>query len=452
MKITFCFHTTEHEFHMGIAFLSSALRPLAVDMNLVIFREIQGKIMDTVEDTVQRILDQKPSIIGFSIMTFNWRKIQQVIAKLRPDFNGLIIVGGYHAILCPNEVLDFPGVDAVCLGDGEQPLIDLVKFFHDQPLHEVPDILGLQFKRGKPATKPWVVRRLTDYPYMDYELFFNERNQPLPERAIGNLYTGIYALAAITARGCPYKCTYCNNASMMDTLGGPKMYLRHYPAATVVDHLKNISAQYAPKFIEFFDEMFIKSSTWIAEFCEKYQREVGLPFSILMRIDLCEDEMIRLLAKSGLKLVFFGLECGDEEYRTRYMNRQMSNQKIMKGVEILRKYSVMLITFNMFGLPFETWENIQSTISLNRMIQPDAVGGLIYQALPNTKLGKLAKDNDLVLPPPENKWDAQSLGLNNPGLPSEYVVEQVEAFHAEFNSKENVEKFFGRLRTGSGQL
>jgi radical SAM superfamily enzyme YgiQ (UPF0313 family) len=439
---------------MGIAFLSTALRPLAVDMDLIIFREVPGNKMDTVEETVQRILESKPNIIAFSVMTFNWRKIQQVIAKLRPDFKGLIIVGGYHAILCPDEILDFPGVDAVCPGEGEQPLIELVKFFQERPWHDVPDIAGMRFVKLEPnkVTKPWVIERLTDYPYMDYELFVNEGNKPLPERFIGSLYpSGIYSLAVITARGCPYKCTYCNNASIMAALGGPKMYLRHYPVDTVVDHIKTIRNKYAPEFIEFFDEMFIKSSSWMKEFCEKYKREVGLPFSILMRIDLCEDEMVRLLAKSGLKVVLFGLECGDEEYRTHYLNRYMSNKQILKGVEILRKHGVMLVTFNMFGLPFDTQETIQSTITFNRMIQPDAVSAFIYQPLPNTKLGKLAKDNDLIVPPPEGQWDYLSPGINNPGMPSEYVVEQVEAFRAEFNSKENVDKFFSRLRT-SGQL
>jgi radical SAM superfamily enzyme YgiQ (UPF0313 family) len=458
MKITFCFHTSALEFNIGIAFLSAALQPLAVDVDLVIFREISeipGKSIDTVEETVQRILDKKPSIVAFSIMTFNWRKIQQVITKLRPEFKGLIIVGGYHAILCPDEVLEFPGVDAVCLGDGEQPLIDLVNFFHDRPLHEVPDIPGMRFKRGEPnkITKPWVMERLADYPYMDYELFLNEREQTFSEKYIGVLYpTGIYSLSVLTARGCPYKCTYCNNSTVMDILGGPKMFLRHYPAATVVDHIKNITNQYAPDFIEFFDEMFIKSASWNKEFCERYQKEVNLPFSILMRIDLCKDKMVRLLAESGLKLVFFGLECGDEEYRTRYMNRKMSNQKILKGAEILRKHGIMLVTFNMFGLPFETQQTIESTISLNRMVQPDAAFSFFYQPLPNTQLGKLAKDNGMIATPPEGQWDLHcSLGINNPNLPSEYIVKQVEAFSAEFNSTERFQQFIGKLRACTGK-
>ena len=161
MKVVFCFHTNDHEFNIGIAFLDAALRGHKIETDLVIFREIPGKQVDPLEDVVSRILAKSPTIVAFSIMTFSWVRVKKVITLLRPKFDGLIWAGGYHTILCSDEVLHFSGIDAVCLGEGEQPLLEAVEFYSQHPLHEVPLIQGMRFKNASgnesKDTAPWSV-------------------------------------------------------------------------------------------------------------------------------------------------------------------------------------------------------------------------------------------------------------------------------------------------------
>ncbi|MCP4687879.1 MAG: B12-binding domain-containing radical SAM protein [Desulfobacterales bacterium] len=449
LKIVFCFHTTYNEFHIGIGFLSGAVKILDAETSLVIFREIPDVARDAVEDIAARILENSPDIIAFSIMTFNWRRIKEVIKRVRPAFQGRIIVGGCHAILNPDQVLDFPGVDAVCLGEGEKPLQDLVRFYRRRPLRDTPVIEGMRFKSGNNGNRggPWRIERLEDFPYIDWDLFSNEGAQSLAEKRIGSFHpTGLYALAAATSRGCPYKCSYCNNHSLMKIYGGPKHYLRKYPVEELISRLKEMVQEQQPEFIEFFDEMFIKDHSWMKTFCERYHKEVGVPFSINTRIDRCKDDMIRMLAESGLKMALFGLECGDEKYRSEYLNRHMSNKAILRGAEILRKYGVLILTFNIFGLPLETRETMGKTVSLNREINPDAVSAFIYQPLPGTPLGSLAFEKNLVMSPPEEQWDYLNPALDSPELPAAVIEEQVARFRAEFNSPERLEACFATLR------
>jgi anaerobic magnesium-protoporphyrin IX monomethyl ester cyclase len=454
MNVVFCYHTTDMEYHLGIAFLSAALQPLEVNTRLVIFREIAGRPVDSVHDIAQRILTEKPEIVAFSIMTFNWRRIQEVITALRPGFEGVIVVGGCHAMLCPDEVLRFPGVDAVCLGEGEKPLQELVEYYRNRPLHSTPVIEGFCFKQSdrSKVPAPWCNERLEDYPYLSYDMFDAERNQPLIEKVTGSFHpAGVFSLAAITSRGCPYKCTYCNNHSIMNILGGPKRFLRQYPVDKAIAGIKGLVNRYHPEFIEFIDEMFIQKMSWMESFCAAYKNEIGLPYSINMRIDRSSDELIRILAESGLKLVFFGLESGDETYRSTNLDRHMSDDDILRGADILRKYGVIIISYNMFGMPLETREMLQKTISLNRKLQPDAVCAFVYQPLPNTKLGQLAFEHNLVKPPPEDYWDFLVPSLDSPELPAVYIQEQVELFRQEFNSPERVNQCFTKLRSFVGK-
>ncbi len=455
MNIVFCFHTTDYEYNLGIALLTSTLKSMDVNTSLVIFREIvNNPVKDTAEETVQRILEKKPDIAAFSTMTFNWKKIQKVITLLRLHFSGLIVVGGCHAMLCPDEVLSFPGVDAVCLGDGEKPMQELVRLSGKHAPDSLPPIEGLRIKSNawQHPGKPWCNERIEDYPYLDFEDFNEERNQPLSSKVTGHFsFAGLFILPAITSRGCPYKCTYCNNYSFMNILGGPGRYLRTYSVKRVISEIKGLVDLYKPEFIDFMDEMFLKQTSWMREFCEAYSREINLPFSVNVRIDRCNEENVSMLADSGLKLVLFGLECGDEIYRAKYLNRHMSNPDILRGAEILRRHNVVIITYNMFGMPCETPEILQKTISLNRQIRPDAIAPFIFQPLPQTRLGRMAYEHGMVQPPPEDRWDYLAPALDSDVLPAKYVQEQVELFRQEFNSPERVQTVINKIRSFAGK-
>lgn len=452
MKVVFCFHTNDHEFNIGIAFLSAALKQRNVDTDVVIYREIEGKQKDRPEEIVERLLAKGPRIIAFSIMTFNWARLKKVIILLRPRFDGVIIAGGYHAILCPDEVLSFPGIDAVCVGEGEQPLTKVVEFYRQHPSSETPSIPGMRFKKASrhlnQRVDPWLLERLEDYPYMDYDIFLREGNRPLREKFIGSLCAGgIFSLSVVAGRGCPFQCAYCCNSALLKLYGGARRYVRRYPVPVVLSLVKQIAHSYQPEFLEFLDETFTLNRSWTREFCEGYASSIGLPFSVMTRIDRLDDDSIRRMVESGLKLVFFGLESGDEDYRTRFLNRHMSNDLIKKGARLLRKYDVIIVTFNIFGMPFETEDTMAATIALNEAIEPDAAIPFIYQPLPNTKLAEIAYKHHMALPPSEERWDFCSPALDTPELPASYVVEQVETFRSRFSYSGKVEDVYERLRT-----
>ena len=452
MKVVFCFHTHDHEYNFGIAFLDAALRKYGIETDLVIYREIPHKHKDTAEEIVERLLEKKPSIIAFSIMTFNWARIKQVISLLRPRFKGLIIAGGYHTILCPDEVLDFNGVDAVCLGEGEKPLLALIKHYLKNPFKKPPKIQGMLFKDSlndsQKCRTPWLMESLDEFPFMDYEIFRQEGQHPLNEKFIGTLsLAGIFSLSVITGRGCPFHCTYCNNSSLMKIYGGVKHYVRRLPAKKAVSYIKTIANKYQPDFLEFLDETFTMDKSWVKNFCDDYRQKVRLPFSIMTRIDRLDEEIVSIMANSGLKVVFFGLECGDEEYRAKFLNRHMSNKLIKKGAQILKKYQVMIVTFNMFGMPFETKETINQTMKLNDAIKPEAAIAFIYQPLPHTKLAEIAYEHNMALPPSEEHWDFCSPALDSPELPASYITQQVELFKERFASPAKIEQFYKKIRT-----
>jgi len=446
VKVVFCFHTHDHEVNFGIAFMSSALKQVGIDTDLVIYREITGRDFDVPEKVVSRILWKKPTIVAFSVMTFNWHKIKNVISLLRKEYDGLILVGGYHAILSPEEVLSHPGVDAICIGEGEQPFIKLVK--HNQK--NISGIYGLVFK-GEPMSpetlkRRWLVENLDEYPYMDYELFDSEGDIKLRQKYLGTISpSGIFSLPLIGGRGCPYHCTYCSNSVLIDFYGGVKRFVRRYTPNVAIENIRALAYTYKPQFFEFLDETFTLSKTWVKDFCLQYKEQIPIPFLIMSRIDTVDESTIALLAESGLKVFLFGIECGDEEYRMNYLKRRMLNKTIIESARLLKKYGIIIVTFNMFGMPFETKDTINKTIALNEEIEPDAATPFIYQPFSGTELGQLAYENNMVIAHPEERWDFCSPSLDTPELPASYIVEIVDKFRDKF-ATQNIQNIYSKLK------
>jgi radical SAM superfamily enzyme YgiQ (UPF0313 family) len=450
-KVVFCFHTNDHEYNMGIGFLSSFLKKNGVETDLAVYREIPGRSMDTPESVTSEILGKGPTVVAFSVMTFNWLRIRKVISLLRQmNYKGLIVVGGYHAILAPDEVLSEPGVDAVCIGEGEEPLLELTRLFHDGSRGVLPPMRGILFKGDDPydiSDKRWLVENLEDYPYVDYDIFDAEGGEGLSKKLIGSLSpAGIFSLAVITGRGCPYKCTYCSNSALINHYGGVKKFLRRYSVETAVKNIKGLCQKFGPQFIEFLDETFTLNKKWVEDFCALYKKEIGLPFSLMSRIDIMDDHTVSVLAEAGAKLVFFGLESGDEDYRSRYLNRKMSNATIIEGARTLRKHGIMIVTFNMFGMPYETVGTISKTFDLNAAIEPDVAIPFIYQVFPSTELARKAYEGNMVPSPPEGRWDYCTPSLDTLDLPASDVAGIVQDFRERFGNKDKVERVYKTLR------
>lgn len=449
-KIVFCFHTHDHEVSFGVSSLSSALKRAGFATDLVIYRQMAGEVPDTPEQVASRILDKRPSIAAFSAMTFNWRKVQAVISLVRKGFDGLIVVGGYHAILAPEEVLSYPGVDAICIGEGEQPFIELANYCEKGYRKDPPEIYGLIFKgqglSPERLEKRWLMEDLEKYPFLDYDLFDCEGDRRLADKYLGTLSpAGVFSLPMITGRGCPYRCTYCSNSALIDFYGGPKRFVRRYSPGAAVAGIKSLVHTYEPQFLEFLDETFTLSKKWVKDFCLHYSENLKVPFLIMSRIDTIDEPTISLLAECGLKVFLFGIECGDEDYRVKYLKRRMSNKTIIEGARLLKKYGIISATFNMFGMPFETKETINRTIALNEEIEPDAAIPFIYQPFSGTELGRLAHDSNIVPPPPEEQWDFCSPSLDTPELPATYVVEVANRFRERFASR-HIQAIYEKVR------
>jgi hypothetical protein len=120
-----------------------------------------------------------------------------------------------------------------------------------------------------------------------------------------------------------------------------------------VEELVVMKKRYNYTLIEFWDNTFTARKDWTLKLCERYKKEVGVPFKILTH-PLCMDEDIaRALKDAGCYKVQLGVQTMNEEVRALITKRTENNKKVANAFACLDKVGLGYSIDHIFGLPGE---------------------------------------------------------------------------------------------------
>ena len=108
---------------------------------LVKTQEETDEELASVLSFVQR---EEPDLIGFSLMTFNFYRTRRITVEIKKRFPHIPIVwGGIHPTFEPEQSIQY--ADYVCVGEGEEPLLELVRALdHGLPTHSIRNLWSKQ--------------------------------------------------------------------------------------------------------------------------------------------------------------------------------------------------------------------------------------------------------------------------------------------------------------------
>lgn len=381
---------------------------------------IQVRLVDALRGddpaTYARDIGQwKPDLIAVSSTHPNWLPFQPYLDQIGAQLsNTPVLIGGYQAIFNPEETLGHPAVDYVCVGDGEKPLVDLIRRLRGSGDLPTP-VRGLWEKGGGGEilkSDAVLTEDLSEMPFPDYGVFERDGSVSwIRPNAIES--KKLTSLPVMTGRGCPYRCTYCSNVAMLDLYRGNGKYLRRYDPHAFTEELLRLRNRYQVDFFQFVDETFLWDKEYAVEFLSVYRERVGLPFSMFSRVEQMTDEYCALVAKAGCHSIWYGVESGSEEYRRRYLGRRMSNRHLIEAADTAHRHGIKIMTFAMVGLPFETRRDVVDTLALIDSIKPELAIFSQFVPLPGTPLHKLAEEAGLL---PEESDDSQMWRLGHLNL------------------------------------
>jgi radical SAM superfamily enzyme YgiQ (UPF0313 family) len=333
--------------------------------------------MDNTPNLVEQVRYCSPDLLGFSATTGIHQKYLQASQEIRKALNVLSVFGGPHPSFFP-ELIEEDGVDVICQGEGEYPLLELVEALENG--RDFHNILNLWMKTNGQIyhnpTRPYL-QDLDSLPFPDRELM---QELPAP-MAKGERFF-------IAGRGCPYNCSFCFN-HVASRLSKGK-YVRWRSVDNVIQEIKEVKDRYDLRLVNFQDDTFVLRMDWLEEFAGKYKKEIGLPFFCHVRADLVNDGMSRLLADAGCVHVAIGLESGNDYLRNQILRKHFSKEQIVSACHSLRAHNIRVTTQNMFGVPHETVDTVLETIELNIQCRPHRAYLYFFTPYPKTDLAEYA--------------------------------------------------------------
>lgn len=362
---------------LGIMSLSAYLKASGheVDLTLLADHPDSGSLADYVRRC-------RPDLIGFSVMTPQVEQFRPVTRDLAQTTGIPIVWGGAHCMFMSDQVTGYEGVSYICIGEGEESLLDLMNRIRDKAPAE--DIAGLWARRadGGWAMNPvGMLEPLDRYPSPDRQLYY-DKYPLLAEMGVKRF---------ITQRGCPYKCSYCFEPALSDMYDGKGKLVRRRPVADVIAEIKAVIARYPTRQIHFSDDTFNLNKKWVGEFCEAYGREIPLPFSCNISVQIIDEALVAKMKQAGCRGVVFGLETGVEETRFKILNKPIPDATYEETCRLLHKYGIMFMTNIMFALPNETLDHAIASIRFNRKLRPLGTKTCILKMYRGTKLADEAK-------------------------------------------------------------
>ncbi len=351
-----------------------------------------GQVQEMTERTLKEKLSQfKPQVVGITCMTpmaYEAHKTAEVVRNF--DENLLIVMGGIHPSILPDETLEDENVDIVVRGEGEFTFHEVISAYENDEGFD--KIKGVSYRDGNSGRiihteERELLEELDILPFPALHLIPMDDYHQIPD--------AVFALplrAMITSRGCPFKCIFCSARLM----SGYKY--RYRSPENVLGEMDILINKYNAKQIAMLDDNFVVNRERTVNICEGMIRRdfhKRTVWTCAARADQVEEELMRIMKKAGCKLISFGVETGTQRIMD-LIQKDETLEQIQKAVELGKKAGLLIRGTLMLGLPTETVEESRKTIEFAKNIGLDFAKFSIATPYPGTVLYNLAKKQGLI--------------------------------------------------------
>jgi len=275
------------------------------------------------------------------------------------------LVGGVFPTFAPQKVIRNREIDIVCVGEGEDAILELCSRMRDGK--DFTNVVGLWVKKPNGEIEKNPMRHAIEVdtvPLPDFSLFEEAR---LYRPMAGKMYR---MLPVETHRGCPYACAYCNSPAQRELYrtAGAGNFFRKRSISKVKQELEYYINDLRSEYFYFWaDTFFAYTDHEFDEFVEMY-KDIRIPFWCQTRPETITEDRVRKLRDVGLHRMALGIEHGNEEFRKKIINRQVKNDVIVRALDVISHYALPagVSVNNITGFPTETPELAMDTIELNR--------------------------------------------------------------------------------------
>jgi len=305
-------------------------------------------------------------IYGITCATPHYSIVSRIVKMLKqrqPDC--LVVLGGFHPTVEPERTLRDIKADIAIKGEGEQAMLDIVNGKRESivtcPL--VDDI-------NKIPIPAWDMIDMYDYSKMGT----NSVIGPTPNNKEGKV---------LSARGCPFDCTFCAQAAVS------KRRMRYKTTERVIEEIKILNERYGCDRIYFIDDTFIVDDNRTVDLCkalkEIHDQGILYDWHCLTRADRTDPDLFRLMYESGCRQVTYGIETGSQKILD-IIEKQTTVEKNFNAIKVAKEAGLKVRAQMIVGLPGETQETVEETAEFMKKAPADSFGMHIFVPLPGCQI------------------------------------------------------------------
>ena len=313
------------------------------------------------DDRLETIpFDEPADLVAISIETYTAKRAYQIGSEYRK--RGVsVVMGGFHATLCPQEVANY--AEAVVIGEAEEVWPQLID----------------DFRHGK------------------LEKFYRQTSRPSlaglqPDRTIfrGKRYLPIGLIEA--GRGCHFKCEFCAVQTVFDRTQTRR------PINEILREVKEVWPQ--RQLIFFVDDNITSNMKQAKEF---FRALIPLKIKWVSQASINaahDEEFLELLVRSGCQGVLIGFESLNPE-NLKAMDKGFNTMKggFEQALANLRRYRIRLYVTFIFGYDSDTPASFPETVAFAKHHHFYMVAFNHLTPFPGTPLyARLQQENRLLYP------------------------------------------------------
>lgn len=347
------YKNVEHIWHEGIS-------DEGEDMIFAYPPEVSKK---EIELLCELLKEQNPNLVGISLSSSYLPIADMVTEAVKKQLNVPVLWGGAGPTTNPEQMMQF--CDILALGEAEYAIVELIKKLENS--EDYTKISNLWIKKNgqitKNPTNPLILD-LDALPFPDFSYenkFFISNNTLVRECKEINNFPGTYTI--MTARGCPFSCSFCINDYYRKLYKGEK-YVRRRTVKNVIDELIHAKKELGIIYVTFYDEIFTFDKKWIKEFSEEYAKHIALPFWCNIYPTMADEEIITWLKYAGVESVTLGIQSGSEQIVKQMYTRDVPNTKIVAAAKLLHKHKIKYYVDIITESPFETEDDCKKTLKV----------------------------------------------------------------------------------------
>lgn len=349
---------------LGLLYLSSHLKARGFDVAVF---DTTFSSWEAWEEFARR---EQPPLVGIYTNLMTKGNVLRMIRLLK-SLGSRVILGGPEPPHYASEYLLTAGVDVVVIGEGEITLEELIPLMsrkapnadgriHRDGFEQVRGIAFLDSEGRVVRTPPRPqISDLSSQPWPDREAIDLEQYLRTWQE-----HHGARSISLITARGCPYTCTWCSHSVFGESH-------RRRTVKDVADEVAYLVERYRPDLLWYADDVFTIHPRWFLQYAgELKRRGLRVPFECISRADRLNEQIADALAEMGCYRLWIGAESGSQRILDA-MKRKTDVADVQAKTHLLQARGIQVGMFIMLGYEGEDITDIEATVNHLKRSSPD---------------------------------------------------------------------------------